>query len=77
MNNILYKDDKYELFYNETGMYIVINGDEYVLSCHCYEPCTYIKSKDKSVDIVMHNAFDLSFVIKDFENGNFTNALLL
>ena len=74
MNKTLYKDKKYELAYNDSEMYISINNCRYELSYHSYESCTYIKTKDGAVNIVMDNPFDLSIVKKDFENGMHTNG---
>lgn len=69
MNNILYKDDKYELFYNETEMYIIINGDEYEISYHPYEPNTYITSKDKSINIIKLSWFYPGDIVESFQNN--------
>lgn len=74
MNKVLYKDNEFELAIDNVGLYLCINEGRYELSCHPYEPCTYIKTIDGAVDIVMHNAFDLSFVVKDFEEGQKTNG---
>lgn len=74
MSKVLYKDAKFELSYDDEGMYLLISGDTYELSCHPYEPCTYIKTSDGAVNIVMRNAFDLTYVVSDFEKGQNTRA---
>ena len=73
----LYKDEKYELnvgVKDIEGMELKIKGNQYILTSHYYEPCTYIKSKDKRIKIIMHNAFDLSVVRKDFETNKNTSS---
>lgn len=72
MDKVLYQDNKFELAYNEKGMYLDINGERYILSCHPYNPSTYIKSQDGTVNIEASAGFDLSFVVQDFENGQNT-----
>lgn len=73
INNILFKNNKYELGYDPTYslgmMYIIIDGNRYELSCHSYEPCTYIYTQNEKVNIAMSHAFDLSFVINAFKAG--------
>ena len=63
MNKVLYEDNKFELAIDNIGLYIRINESRYELSSHPYEPCTYIKSQDGAVDIVMHGAFDFGIMI--------------
>lgn len=75
MTKVLYKDDKFELAYDENGMWLVIDGIRYELSYHSYEPCTYIENKTLGVKITMHDAFDLSSVVKSFENNHKTSSL--
>lgn len=65
MNKILYKDNKFELAIDNIGLYLCFNGKRYELSSHSYEPCTYIKTSDGSVDIVMHGAFDFGQMISN------------
>lgn len=48
MKNVLYKDEKYEL-YIEKGMFIIIQGDKYEISYHPYVPNTYITSGDNFI----------------------------
>ena len=63
MNKVLYKDNEFELAIDNTGLYLCINNNRYELSSHYYEPCTYIKSKDGTVNIVMHGTFDFGLMI--------------
>ena len=74
MDKILYKDNKFELAYNENGMYFISGCNRYELLCHPYEPIIYIKASDGSVDIVIHNSFILSSLKTYFENGLNVNA---
>ena len=63
MNKVLYKDNEFKLAIDDMGLYLCILGNRYELSSHYYEPCTYIKSQDGTVDIVMHGAFDFGLMI--------------
>lgn len=63
MNKVLYKDNEFELAIDDTGLYLCINNNRYELSSNSYEPCTYIKTKNGNVDIVMHDAFDFGTMI--------------
>ncbi len=42
----------------------MVDGNKYELSCHPYEPCTYIKGE--SCFVAIHNAFDPEVVLKCF-----------
>ena len=42
----------------DTRPYLRLDGEEYTLSCHPYEPCTYIR-KNSRVVITIHNAFEI------------------
>lgn len=70
MNKILYKDNEFELTIDDIGLHLCINNNRYELSSHYYEPCTYIKSKDGTVDIVMHGAFDFGIMISNLGEWN-------
>lgn len=63
MNKVLYEDDKFELAIDDKGLYLCVFNNRYELSSHSYEPCTYIKSQDGAVDIVMHGAYDFGLMI--------------
>ena len=63
MKKVLYKDSKFELAIDNIGLYLCIFRNRYELSSHYYEPCTYIKSQDGIVDIVIHGAFDFGIMI--------------
>lgn len=73
MNKVLYKDNKFELAIDNIGLYICVNGSRYELSSHYYEPCTYIKSQDGAVDIVLHGAFDFGIMISGSGEWNYPN----
>ena len=73
MHKVLYKDNKFELAIDNIGLYICINGGRYELSSHPYEPCTYIKSQDGAVDIVMRGAFDFGIMISSSGEWNCPN----
>lgn len=63
VNKVLYKDNEFKLAIDDMGLYLCILGNRYELSSHYYEPCTYIKSQDGTVDIIMHGAFDFGLMI--------------
>ena len=65
MNKVLYKDNEFELVIDDTGLHLCINDERYELSCHSYEPCTYIKTKDGAINIVIHEAFDFGTMISN------------
>ena len=70
VNKVLYKDNEFELAIDDTGLHLCINNNRYELSSHPYEPCTYIKSKDGTVDITMHGAFDFGLLISSSRDWN-------
>ena len=75
MDKILYKDNKFELAYNENGMYFISGCNRYELLCHPYEPIIYIKESDGSVDIVIHNSFILSSLKISLVFTNCSNSI--
>lgn len=73
----LYKDEIFELntdVEGVNGVELKINGNQYILTSDYHEPCTYIQTTDGTVNIVMHNAFDMSTVVNKFEKGQNTNT---
>ena len=67
-DTVVYRDDRYELGRKDGDPYCIINGKEYKLSCHPYEPCLYITDRAGALTAV-HNAFDPSFVLRAFSKG--------
>jgi hypothetical protein len=69
-NDILFHDDDYELILSEDGMRLrtFADGKLYNLSSHYYEPCTYIEDESGN-KAVLHDGFDLSFVIGAIQSG--------
>lgn len=63
----IYRDDKYTLERGATELILRFNDEIYKLTYHAYEPCTYIEHN--GVRIVMHDGFDLYFVVKSIENN--------
>ena len=65
---IVYKDERYTLGLEDKNPYLTVDGKTYQLSCHPYEPCTYIKEGERLVSVI-HNAFDTSYVVEAFSKG--------
>ncbi len=73
-NVVVYRDDRYVLGEKDGKPFFMANGTIYSLSCHPYEPCTYIKN-DGALIAVIHNAFDPSAVLKAFAKGKTVNSI--
>ena len=71
---VVYSDDNYVLGQKDGEPYLEANGKKYSLSCHPYEPCTYIKNSGVLVSLI-HNAFDPSVVLKSFAKGKTVNSI--
>ncbi|AOZ97849.1 hypothetical protein [Butyrivibrio hungatei] len=69
-SDILYQDNDYELILSDDGMRLKTckDGKLYNLSSHYYEPCTYIEDENGN-KAVLHDGFDLSFVIGAIQAG--------
>ena len=65
---IVYKDERYTLGLKDKDPYLTVDGKTYQLSCHPYEPCTYIREGERLVSVI-HNAFDPTYVIEAFSKG--------
>ena len=65
---VVYRDGKYTLGQKNDRPYLAVGGEEYILSCHPYEPCLYITGRDGGMTAV-HNAFDPFDVLESFANG--------
>ena len=64
---------RYELMYEKEGILLVAGEKQYLLSCHPYEPCLYIRTQGRMT--VLHNAFDPERVKEAFENGRTVEAV--
>ena len=65
---IVYKDERYKLGLKDKDPYLKVDGKTYQLSCHPYEPCTYIREGERLVSVI-HNACDPTYVIEAFSKG--------
>ena len=70
----VYRDDRYVLGLQDGIPYLVADEKHYELSCHPYEPCTYIKEGGVPVAVI-HNAFDPDAVLKAFSCGKTVEAI--
>ena len=71
---VVYNDGGYVLGQKNGEPYLTVNGKTYTLSCHPYEPCLYIKDEN-GVLTAVHNAFDPSYVIEAFYNGQTVTSI--
>ena len=71
---VVYSDDKYVLGQKDAEPYLTADGKVYSLSCHPYEPCTYIKNGGVLVSVI-HNAFDPSVVLNAFAKGKTVDSI--
>ena len=70
--NILFQDNTYSLFCNETGLFLETKQHRFKLYGHGYEPLVCINDIDSGKEVVWHDSFDLTFVVEDFSKGDFT-----
>ena len=73
-DDAVYRDERFVLLQKDGTAHLIIDGKEYELSCHPYEPCTYIK-EDGSLISSIHNAFDPDRVIEAFSKGESVRAI--
>ena len=72
---ILLRPDARLAFGRKDGTaYLTADGKTYVLSCHPYEPCTYI-SDGNGILTVIRNAFDPFAVLEAFARGQTVEAI--
>ncbi|MBQ9545295.1 MAG: hypothetical protein IJV00_09230 [Clostridia bacterium] len=70
----VFSDGRYVLGEKNGLCFLNINGEEYTLTCHPYEPCLYITDKNKNMSAV-HNSFDPCSVLERFENGETVTSI--
>ena len=73
-NMIVYMDDRYALIQERGKAFFISEGRLYRLSCHPYEPCTYINIGN-GIFISIHNAFDPLSVVEIFARGKTVTSL--
>lgn len=71
--NVIYRDERFLLSVRDGALYLTADGCEYELSCHPYEPCTYVKSAAGTVAV--HNAFEVSSAMEIFARGETIHAV--
>ena len=71
---IVYQDERYTLGQKDTSPYLTADGKTYMLSCHPYEPCTYIRDGERLVAVI-HNAFDPLDVMEAFAKGKTVTSI--
>ncbi len=59
-NVTVFNDDTYKLLKSGTSYYLCKGNESYKLTCHPYEPCTYIEGR------CIHNAFNITDVFEAF-----------
>ena len=71
---IVYQDERYTLGQKDTFPYLTADGKTYLLSCHRYEPCTYIRDGERLVAVI-HNAFNPLDVMEAFAKGKTVTSI--
>ena len=71
---IVYQDECYMLGQTDTSPYLTADGKTYLLSCHPYEPCTYIRDGERLVAVI-HNAFNPLDVMEAFAKGKTVTSI--
>lgn len=71
---IVYQDERYTLGQKDTSPYFTTDGKTYLLSCHPYEPCMYIRDRERLVAVI-HNAFDPLDVMEAFAKGKTVTSI--
>ena len=59
-NLTVFHDNTYKLLKSGTNYYLCKGNESYKLTCHPYEPCTYIEGR------CIHNAFEITYVFESF-----------
>ncbi len=59
-NVTVFNDATYKLLKSGTSYYLCKGNESYKLTCHPYEPCTYIEGR------CIHNAFEITYVFESF-----------
>ena len=70
----VFADGRYILGWKKGLPFISINGEEYRLTCHPYEPCLYVTDRSGRMTAV-HNAFDPSSVLDRFADGDTVTSI--
>jgi hypothetical protein len=68
LNTAVYRDSHFTLGQDPGSVFLIAGGRKFMLSCHPYEPCLYIKEENGRLTVV-HNAFDPSAVLEVFAEG--------
>ena len=69
MDKIIYRNESYTLALSGEQPVFATGGGTYLLSCHPYDPCTYIRSEGDGLISVIRSAFDPSYVFEAFSKG--------
>ena len=71
---IVYQDERYTLGQKDTSPYFTADGKTYLLSCHPYEPCMYIRDRERLVAVI-HNAFNPLDLMEAFAKGKTVTSI--
>ncbi len=58
----------------DDSLHFICAGEDYTLTSHPYEPCTYIKQEDE-ICVTVHNAFDVWRAFQTLEEGGTVSGL--
>ena len=59
---VVFDNGLYKLFKSSGNYYLGVKNENYKLTCHPYEPCTYIEGR------CIHNAFDIIDIFESFRD---------
>ena len=71
---IVYQDERYTLGQKDMSPYFTADGKTYLLSCHPYEPCMYIRDRERLVAVI-HNAFNPLDLMEAFAKGKTVTSI--
>ncbi len=74
-DDVIYRDDHYELGRLNGVPYLRVDGRRFVLSSHPYEPCLYIAEGNGLIQTSVHNAFDPLHVLEAFRAGRTVTSI--
>ena len=72
--SLVYKDDEYALGQVDGIPCLVAGGHRFRLTCHPYEPCMYIRDRERLVAVI-HNAFNPLDLMEAFAKGKTVTSI--
>ena len=66
---VVFDNGLYKLFKSSGKYYLGVKNENYKLTCHPYEPCTYIEGR------CIHNAFDIIDIFESFRDNLIVSSI--